>query len=227
MCDRSFVVSGIFESHHDSYDQHLVVMPLSGAQAFLRLPDRVDEIALALTNPDTAPGVAQDLRRTFHGQIQVQAWQDSAKGLLNSLTQFRQLLTLGLGLLMLSGAISLGNTIMMGVGDRLTEIGTLRALGLRAHAVATIFLLEGAILGMLCSTLGTGLGFLGAHATARLFATHPALIPELGPLIQASNDPAIPFLIALGGVLLSVMAYGLTARAAARFDPIQAIAHGQ
>jgi hypothetical protein len=70
------------------------------------------------------------------------------------------------GVGMALAAAGMGNSLLAGVLERRREIGVLKALGWRTGAVARLFLLEGAVLGLLGGLAGTALGlavYLGLY----------------------------------------------------------------
>lgn len=62
--------------------------------------------------------------------------------------------------------LSIGNTMTMSVLERTTEIGTAMALGLRARRILRMFILEGALLGV----IGGGVGIVIGYAAASLIS---------------------------------------------------------
>ncbi len=58
------------------------------------------------------------------------------------------------------GALATADVLLVGVMERRGEIGVLKAVGWRTGAVAGLFLLEGAVLGLLGGGVGTALGLL-------------------------------------------------------------------
>jgi ABC-type antimicrobial peptide transport system permease subunit len=64
------------------------------------------------------------------------------------------------GVMMAVGALATADVLLAGVLERRREIGVLKALGWRTGAVARLFLLEGAMLGLLGGLAGTALGLL-------------------------------------------------------------------
>ena len=70
------------------------------------------------------------------------------------------------GVMMAVGALATADVLLAGVLERRREIGVLKALGWRTGAVARLFLLEGAMLGLLGGLAGTALGlavYLGLY----------------------------------------------------------------
>ena len=137
---------------------------------------------------------------------------DSAQATLASLRAKLSLVALAIGLItMLGAAVGLMNSMLVSVKERTREIGTRRALGAKARAIARQFLGEALLIGLLGSAAGILLGLL------------------LGNLVALALDGgfSIPWGWIAAAVLLASavsLASGLLpARRAARLDPIEAL----
>ena len=137
---------------------------------------------------------------------------DSAQATLASLRAKLSLVALAIGLItMLGAAVGLMNSMLVSVKERTREIGTRRALGAKARAIARQFLGEALLIGLLGSAAGILFGLL------------------LGNLVALALDGgfSIPWGWIAAAVLLASavsLASGLLpARRAARLDPIEAL----
>lgn len=65
------------------------------------------------------------------------------------------------GIILLIAGVGIANTVIMAAYERVREIGTLMALGMKKRAVAGLFLLEGAGMGLVAGLLGVALGVVG------------------------------------------------------------------
>lgn len=137
---------------------------------------------------------------------------DSAQATLASLRAKLSLVALAIGLItMLGAAVGLMNSMLVSVKERTREIGTRRALGAKARAIARQFLGEALLIGLLGSAAGILLGLL------------------LGNLVALALDGgfSIPWGWIAAAVLLASavsLASGLLpARRAAALDPIEAL----
>jgi len=122
---------------------------------------------------------------------------------------------------------TVGNTMAMGVMERINEIGTLRALGLRRSGVRRLFLSEGVLLGVLGATIGT---LIGIAIAAGINAAHLTWLPpsnvEPVPLrILVLHNP--PLLVGCWVILvaLSALSSVLPAIKAARLLVVDALRH--
>lgn len=120
------------------------------------------------------------------------------------------------------------NTLRMTIRERTREIGTMRAIGMRAEDVRDTFLLETFFLTLFSSAAGVALGFL----VMRLISV-PVFHPQDNPLGMLLVNGRIYFLTtfwsAAGSVLLimgiSLATAWFPARRAAAMSPAQALRH--
>jgi len=122
---------------------------------------------------------------------------------------------------------TVSNTMGMSVMERIDEIGTARALGLRRGRIRAQFLLEGSMLGVLGASLGTALAFAAAAAinSAGLTWTPPGdahAIP-LKLYMLGSVDIIAAVWVAL--ILVATIAAFVPANRAARLAIVDALRH--
>jgi putative ABC transport system permease protein len=116
-------------------------------------------------------------------------------------------------LALIIGGLSVVNTMLMSVSERVREIGLKKAVGARTRHILTEFLAEAALIGLIGGVVGYLLGFAlttllnGSNPSGGLFL----VTPELTAL-------AIGFAVALGA-----FAGLLPAIRAARMDPVRAL----
>lgn len=118
----------------------------------------------------------------------------------------------------LSVAFGIASVLVVSVVQRAKEIGILRAMGTSQGQILRIFLLQGGIVGLLGSLLGSALALL-CLTLWRLLATNP----DGTPLFPIELPPALVLITAAGASLVGVIAALLPARRAARLDPVVAI----
>ena len=113
----------------------------------------------------------------------------------------------------------------MVVADKTREIGILRAMGLPAASVRTVFLLQGVLIGGFGTFLGLVLG-LGASVAVdrgKLIALDSSVyfIDHL-PVLTDWSDVAVT---AVASLIIAGVATIWPARAAAALQPVEAIRH--
>jgi putative ABC transport system permease protein len=126
------------------------------------------------------------------------------------------------------GMFIIYNTFAIAVAQRRSEIGILRALGATRRQIRTLFLMESTITGLIGTMAGVGFGIVLAHAMAGYIG---GLMQEIYGLAQSTERIHVePWLIATAigmGVVTSLIAAVIPARAAAGVDPVKALQKGR
>jgi lipoprotein-releasing system permease protein len=216
--DDVVTIAGIFTVGTEAVDRSWVVTSLRHAQSLFALPGGATTIELKVRDVFDADRVADTIRgRTG---LTVESWMMLNTELLSGLSAQSSSKTMIQFFVVLSVALGIASILIVSVVQKSREIGILRAVGTPARRVLAIFLIQGGVLGVVGSLIGSTLGVL----FAKLF--------EIGTA-DASGMPRFPVQIdlplLLGTTLLAtgvgLMAAVIPARRAARLDPAKAI-HG-
>jgi putative ABC transport system permease protein len=127
---------------------------------------------------------------------------------------------------LLVAALGIINTMLMTVLERTHEIGVMKAVGARDSHIQYIFLVEGAVIGLVGGGLGLLLSWIAsfpADAVAR------SLVEEQTHTPLGESLFVFPLWLALGvpffAAVVTTLAAVLPARRAARVSPITALRH--
>ncbi|GAB3652379.1 ABC transporter permease [Actinocorallia lasiicapitis] len=115
------------------------------------------------------------------------------------------------GICLVIGAVGIANTTLVAVLERTSEIGLRRSLGARRRHIASQFLTESAVLGLLGGLIGTSLGVAVVVGTALFQDWTPILAPE-------TVLPA-PVIGAITGILAGLY----PAWRAGKIEPVEAL----
>jgi putative ABC transport system permease protein len=134
-------------------------------------------------------------------------------------------ITLIMGVIVLFAVV---NTMTMNVMERINEIGTIRAMGVRRNGIRAQFVVEGWLLGAIAATVGVIVAF-GAVALinhAGLTWTPPGNTTAV-PFRLAAPGARLPLLIGtwFGLVVVATIAALLPANRAARLPVVDALRH--
>ena len=209
-------VTGIFDFGNQGQNTGSVYVALRTAQSLMGLPGGVTSLWVKVAAPFEAEATAQQL--ATQPDIKVESWIETNAEFFKALsgqTLSFFMIRLFVGL---TAALGIASVLVVSVVQKSKEIGILRATGTTRGQILGVFLLQGAVLGLLGSVFGSvmGWGFLTAW---RGFAVNDEGVPfftlEAGPLLY--------FYVALGATLVGTLSALFPAQRAARLDPAVAI----
>ncbi len=96
-------------------------------------------------------------------KLDITTWEDELSMMEWTIKTFSTITWLLTGILLVIIIIGVMNTLWINIRDRTREIGTLRAIGMRRHKVLIMVLLEVAILSVVFTAAGVGLGAAGSQ----------------------------------------------------------------
>jgi len=220
-----FEVTGLFDTGMFQYDNQFVVMSRKMAQQFTGLGDAVSGIAVRVTNPDLAPEIGRRLDDRLGYPYRTLDWQTQNASLFSALELEKLAMGLIIFFIMVVAAFNIVGTLTMVVADKTREIGILQAMGLTAPSVARIFLAQGAIIGLVGTTLGLVGGLVVSYIVDRSgwIRINPAVyfIDHLPVHVEALDV----LVVVLTSLAIAVLATLYPSRSAARLTPVEAIRH--
>jgi lipoprotein-releasing system permease protein len=173
---RSFRVVGIFEIGMFEFDNGLALIDLADAQALYRVQG-VSGVRLKLADMFTAPQVARDLLRTLPTDAEVRDWTMSHANFFRAVQIEKRVMFIILTLIVAVAAFNIVSAQIMLVTDKQADIAILRTLGATPASIMTIFVIQGALIGI----IGTAIGVVGGILLALNVGTVvPAIERVLG-----------------------------------------------
>ncbi|UCE62959.1 MAG: FtsX-like permease family protein [Nitrospirota bacterium] len=164
------VVRGILtpsQSRNRQFD-HLVVMDIAAAQSLFGLEGRLDQINLILGPDYSVQEVMQELHALLPANINVGRPIQRNQQVESMLKVFQFNLTVLSTVGLLVGLFLVYNTISFSVVQHRREIGILRTVGMSRTQVSLLFMTEAAVVGLIGSVVGCGLGFMMARLMVSL-----------------------------------------------------------
>ncbi len=124
-------------------------------------------------------------------------------------------------------AVGIANTMVMSVVERTREIGIMKALGARERQIQLLFLVEGALLGMIGGVCALGIGLVIKIPIEMWTIT--ILESELNKKFEQQHiiefHPWLLVMVLVFSMIVTTLATILPAWRAARVDPIKALRH--
>ncbi|HSN42067.1 MAG TPA: ABC transporter permease [Burkholderiales bacterium] len=212
----TLIVVGIFDFGNKGVNERNVYIGLRVAQNLLDLVGGVSSIEIKVSEPFAAEHIAQTIQAGT-GQ-QADSWIKTnaqfftamaAQSLSNTVIRFFVGLTAALGI---------ASVLVVSVVQKSREIGILRAMGTSRAQVLRLFLIQGGIMGLAGSVVGSALGWIFLLAWRGM-----ARNPDGTPLFIIEVDPMLFVIAAVGATLVGILAAVVPARRAAQLDPVVAI----
>lgn len=158
---RSFTVVGIFEAGHNEFDSGLAFIYITDAERLLRL-DGPSGLRLRLFDMNQAPQVARELKQTMPGDLMLRDWSKLNANWFAAVQTEKRMMFIILALIIAVAAFNLVSTLVMTVTDKQADIAILRTLGASPRSIMKIFMIQGALVGILGTVLGVSAGVLVA-----------------------------------------------------------------
>ncbi len=221
---KRFVLAGVFDSGMFDYDSSLAYMGLADAQKFFDMGDTVSGIELRVSDVYEARGEARAVEAALGGfPYRARDWMEANRNLFSALKLEKVVYGIVLCLIVVVAAFNILASLTMVVKEKRRDIAILKSMGASNAAIGRIFILNGAIIGLVGTVLGNVLGLLGCWLLARyqfvelpkdvfLVTTLPVRMEPLNFLVVGTVSIAICLIAALS-----------PARRAASLVPVEVI----
>lgn len=159
---RAFRVVGIFEAGMYEYDSGLALIELSDAQLLYRLGSQVSGVRLKVDDLFKAPQIAREIAPTLTVPAYLNDWTKSHANFFRAVQIEKNMMFIILSLIVAVAAFNIVSTLVMAVTDKQADIAILRTLGASPGSIMAIFVVQGALIGI----IGLGAGILGGVTLA-------------------------------------------------------------
>lgn len=214
--DQLFIIVGIFDLGNRGANERTTYVPLRAAQTLFGVPGGVTSLSINLADPYQAEVVAAELRSSLG--INATSWIDSFAEFFTALRSQQLANFIIRFFVALAVALGIASVLVVTVVQRTSEIGILRAMGTSRGQILRIFLLQGAVIGLLGSIVGGAAG-AGFVLLWRGFARAADGTEYFVISLPLSLFIATGLIATLTGVLTAI----LPALGAARLNPVDAI----
>ncbi len=156
---RIFTVAGTFEAGHNEFDAGLAYIALEDGERLLGL-DGPFGLRLRVADTQRAPEVAAELKQLMQGNMLVRDWSKLNANWFAAVHTQKNMMFIILTLIIAVAAFNLVATLVMTVTDKQADIAILRTLGASPMSVMKIFMVQGALVGVLGTAIGVAGGVL-------------------------------------------------------------------
>jgi lipoprotein-releasing system permease protein len=173
---KQMTVVGTFESGHYEYDSALVFLHIEDAQRMFRL-EGPSGVRLKLQDLQQARVVGRQLAQQLSGDMLVRDWTQQNRTWFAAVQVEKRMMFIILTLIVAVAAFNLVSTLVMSVTDKRADIAILRTLGASPGSIMGIFVVQGAMVGVIGTVAGL---LLGLGVAVNIDVIVPALEQALG-----------------------------------------------
>ena len=184
---KQMTVVGSFDSGHYEYDSALVLMHVDDAARIFRL-EGASGVRVKLRDLHQARAVGAELARSLSGDLYVRDWTQQNRSWFAAVQVEKRMMFIILTLIVAVAAFNLVSTLVMTVTDKRADIAILRTLGASPRSIMGIFVVQGAMVGVIGTFAGLALGLGVAYNI-------DVIVPALEQLFHASFLPKDIYLI--------------------------------
>lgn len=221
---RRVRVVGLFQSGLYEYDAAWIYLSLETAASFAGADaPAASVIGIETTDLYGVEQVSAKLRAELGSEYTFVNWQEANRPLFAALALERRMGLFIIALIILIATLNITTTLVLIVVERRADIAILGAMGARARSIMFVFIIEGAIIGIIGIITGIALGL-----AACVVGNRYKLVSLPADIYSISNVPfharaADILLAAAVAFLLSLLATLYPARSAAKLRPAEAL----
>jgi len=178
---RQFTVAGTFSSGHFEFDSSLAMIHIGDAQRLYRT-DGPTGVRLRLKDAERAPQVASELAATLPAGLMIRDWSRQNPTYFAAVRAEKRMMFIILTLIVAVAAFNLVSTLVMTVTEKQADIAILRTLGASPRSVMTVFIVQGALIGVFGTLIGAAGGLL-------LAANLDVIVPAIERLLNVQFLP--------------------------------------
>ena len=227
---RTMTVIGIYDIGIPSLEKAAAYISLSEAQSLFNLHGQSTEVQITLKKIGTEKTVVSTLSSALPG-YEVESWDKNYPELANAVNTKSAAMDIFSVIIVMIAGIGILNLLLMAVYERTREIGLLGAMGLKPRQIATIFILEGTLIGVVGVVAGIAMGLATNLSLGQVGMDYSSFagVADYMALISGRVYPTLGLskIVGRGGVVLiiAMLAALLPALIAARREPSEALHH--
>jgi ABC-type lipoprotein release transport system permease subunit len=225
---RTMTVVGIYDLGMPTLEKNSIYISLAEAQALFDLRGQSTEVQVNLKNLGQESLVVGALAPALPG-YEVASWAENYPELGAAITSKNFAMDIFSVIIEVIAGIGVLNLLLMAVFERTREIGLLGAMGLKPRQIATLFVLEGTMIGVVGVAAGVilGIAFNASFGQVGFDYSSYAGLADYMALISGRVYPSLGLgkIVerALTVLIITTLAAWIPAREASHREPAQAL----
>ena len=163
---KQFTIVGLFQVGMYEYDAGLALIHMDDAAKLYRMGDSVSGVRLKLDDLFGAPSISASIATQLNGsasskgQYYVSDWTQQHANFFKAVQMEKRVMFIILTLIVAVAAFNIVSTLVMAVTDKRADIAIMRTLGASPASVMFIFIIQGALIGLIGTVFGAVSGIL-------------------------------------------------------------------
>ncbi len=160
---KQFTVVGLFQIGMYEYDAGLALINIDDAAKLYRMGDNVSGVRLKLDDLFLAPQISRDLALSLSGETQslfLTDWTQEHANFFRAIQMEKRVMFIILALIVAVAAFNIVSTLVMAVTDKRADIAIMRTFGASPLSIMGIFIVQGALIGIVGTVAGAFFGVL-------------------------------------------------------------------
>ncbi|MFQ6043619.1 MAG: FtsX-like permease family protein [Candidatus Poribacteria bacterium] len=155
---RNFIVIDTYNSGMYIYDNAYAFLPLDVAQRLYREEDKVNRIEVMTADANSVDDVRNQILKKLRFGLFPKTWMEMHLDLFDAMKMEKRITFIIEALIIVVAAFGIASTLIMMVMEKTKDIGILKAMGATKGSIRYIFIIEGSVIGIFGSFIGTLLG---------------------------------------------------------------------
>lgn len=157
---KQFKVVGLFQIGMFEYDAGLALIHMADAEKLYRMGNKVTGLRLKLDDLFLAPEVSRQLSPLLnaHGTYFITDWTEQHANFFRAVQMEKRVMFVILALIVAVAAFNIVSTLVMAVTDKRADIAIMRTLGASPLSIMQIFMIQGALIGIIGTVVGAIVG---------------------------------------------------------------------
>jgi len=163
---KQFTLVGLFQIGMYEYDAGLALIHIEDAAKLYRMGQNVSGVRLKLDDLFDAPVVSANISDQLNSQLNqsgsyyVSDWTRQHANFFRAVQMEKRVMFIILTLIVAVAAFNIVSTLVMAVTDKRADIAIMRTFGASPSSIMKIFIVQGALIGIIGTALGALFGIL-------------------------------------------------------------------
>jgi ABC-type lipoprotein release transport system permease subunit len=225
---RTMTVIGIYDVGMPDIEKRSVYISLSESQSLYGMNGQSSEVLISLKQLGQEGAVIKALEKTLPN-YEITSWETNYPELTDIVGTKNQVMDIFSVIILGIAGIGILNMLLMAVYERTREIGVLAALGVKPAQISMLFLLEGAMIGVVGVISGTILGLVINFLLSKYgidyssFSSLTEFTALITDRIYSTMGVSKLLMRATTVLIISVLAAFIPAREAAQNEPAESL----